>query len=975
MSFDANTVWQRAQAHFNKGLYKRALDEAQALARHFPQADGAQHMIGASLLMLGDPVAAKPYVETALALNPGNGGYLNTAGSIEARLGNNTPAMALFREAIAADGMCIPAFTNLGRLFEAEGRQGEALATWMRAFAADVNNPQVLTALLHGLQAGGHESALVALRQAVDQVARGVSIDIAAALAQARQPDAVVHALLDPLLVALAEYALALHTAKRREEAKHRLLLGVVIAPGHGDAWATFGVALAESDAALAVQCRQLAVDRTAAGHGSLRTAADALRALGRGTEAMAFVRAHFDSRIRNADNLTALAAEHAACSEWPASEALAREALSLDPAWQAANAQLGAALLAQGQPTEGIPYLEKATRLRPSDAFAWHNLGAAKAVTGKSHEAMACLGRAVELLPDQLMFRRSLASVLLSNGRIDDGLVHLAKARQMDPDATDLLALTMAYSLERKPADARHAAKRLAEMDPDALEPKANQIWVEFLTGSMPISLARPRLLEILDESPRAHYWRARLATSVDAMMPATMEPVLEHRAWMLNELNRLADNPSDLGDIQGSNFSAMFYLAYHGLNNREINMAAARMYRRNAPQLNFSAAHLARKRRGGRIRLGLLSNHFFNHTIGRLNRGLFHQLDRKRFELFMFYPESGPRDEFATEFSSLAEHAIALPSIAFERIREKVAEAELDILHYTDIGMEAFTYFTAFSRLARVQTVTWGHPDTTGLDTIDYFLSNEWVDVPDCQDHYTETPILLPGLHTHYYRPPIVPGTSRASLGLPEHMPLLVCAQTMFKFHPEFDSIVHRLLSRNPTARLAVIDAGTLFKNAWLERMRRLDPKILSQIIVMPRMASTNFMAFMGLADVVLDTPVFSGGNTSLEAFSIGIPVVTFPSPFLRGRFTAAFYKFMGFTELIASDVEHYIALTERLIRDQEFNFRCRRQIHQLSVALYENPAVVPTLTDFFATAVDAAEAGRKMSAWEAPRRGAAP
>ena len=67
-------------------------------------------------------------------------------------------------------------------------------------------------------------------------------------------------------------------------------------------------------------------------------------------------------------------------------------------------------------------------------------------------------------------------------------------------------------------------------------------------------------------------------------------------------------------------------------------------------------------------------------------------------------------------------------------------IEEENLDIIFYPDIGMSAITYFLAFSRLAPVQIVSWGHPETTGIDTIDYFLSSQIIENLNSQKFYSK-------------------------------------------------------------------------------------------------------------------------------------------------------------------------------------------------------------------------------------------
>ena len=98
-------------------------------------------------------------------------------------------------------------------------------------------------------------------------------------------------------------------------------------------------------------------------------------------------------------------------------------------------------------------------------------------------------------------------------------------------------------------------------------------------------------------------------------------------------------------------------------------------------------------------------------------------------------------------TRISSFPKH---LPTA-----RRQIAELGLDILLYADIGMSAFTHSLAYSRLAPIQCVTWGHPQTTGIPTLDYFISGEDLDTPDGQSAYTEKLVRLPGLQTLLFSP----------------------------------------------------------------------------------------------------------------------------------------------------------------------------------------------------------------------------
>src|SRR5262249_39927460 len=100
----------------------------------------------------------------------------------------------------------------------------------------------------------------------------------------------------------------------------------------------------------------------------------------------------------------------------------------------------------------------------------------------------------------------------------------------------------------------------------------------------------------------------------------------------------------------------------------------------------------------------------------------------------------------------------------------RQAIADLNLDVLFYTDIGMEPITYTLAFSRLAQVQCTTWGHPETTGIPAIDYFISSELFETTTADEHYSEQLVRLNTIPAYCYLP-VLPELrkTRADFGLP--------------------------------------------------------------------------------------------------------------------------------------------------------------------------------------------------------------
>ncbi len=128
--------------------------------------------------------------------------------------------------------------------------------------------------------------------------------------------------------------------------------------------------------------------------------------------------------------------------------------------------------------------------------------------------------------------------------------------------------------------------------------------------------------------------------------------------------------------------------------------------------------------RRRSARIRVGIVSAHVCDHSVwNAITKGWFQHLDQGRFELHAF--SLGPRRDKNTEFAkSRAARFRERPPTARQWAEAILAEP-LDVLIYPEIGMDPMTAKLACLRLAPVQVTTWGHPETSGLPTIDYYMS----------------------------------------------------------------------------------------------------------------------------------------------------------------------------------------------------------------------------------------------------------
>lgn len=611
---------------------------------------------------------------------------------------------------------------------------------------------------------------------------------------------------------------------------------------------------------------------------------------------------------------------------------------------------------LQRGDLAQAEQLLRRLTQAVPHMAVAWSNLGVALLRQGRAEEAITAQRKALELDPNFAGAMKNLGNALREMGDNTGAEAEFRRAIAIAPDADAYNNLALA--LQPRDSDAAIAAFRQAvEIDPrhmKALASLANML----------------RLQGRIDEA--REFWERAIAVRPDVglqlMNGLTVNPIIRSREGIEASRQRIAEQVASLRAkklrhpaLEDEVFSTNFFLAYHGRNNRELHSDIARLYSEICPELNWVAPHCKKPRRaGGRIRVGFLSQFLRRHSIGRTTRGLIAELDPLRFESYAIFAPPLIDDEISRFIREAADHTLILPK-KLSLAREQIAALELDVLFFQDIGMEPYTYFLAFSRLAPVQCVSFGHPDTTGIPTMDYFISNDLFEVPEAAEHYSEKLFLLHDLGTlaYYYKPetpdPVKP---RSALPVPQEGRFYLCPQHLFKVHPDFDDLVAGILEKDKQARVGFITQGSgHWSELILERMRqRIGDKNMRRLHLIPPQEGPDFLSLLRAADVVLDTVHFNGMNTSLEALSQGAVVVTLPSDQQRGRHTQAMYRKMGITDTIARDAADYIDIAVRVAKDAALRAELQQRITANNHVLFEDERVVREFERFYSTAVAA-------------------
>jgi len=283
------------------------------------------------------------------------------------------------------------------------------------------------------------------------------------------------------------------------------------------------------------------------------------------------------------------------------------------------------------------------------------------------------------------------------------------------------------------------------------------------------------------------------------------------------------------------------------------------------------------------------------------------------------------------------------------------------LHVLIFPEVGMDSMTVRLASLRLAPIQCTSWGHPDSSGLPTIDYYLSSDLMEPADAEDHYTEKLIRLPNLSIHYEPPSIKPAPAdRAYFGLREGTILFLCTQSLFKYLPQFDEVFPRIASEVGSCQFAFLSfarsphLGERFIRRLESVFSRFGLRCADYVKLLPHLGLEHYSALNQIADVFLDSIGWSGCNSTLEALACNLPVVTMPGRLMRGRHTHAILQMMELGDTEARDLDEYVAIAKRLGTDAEWRKHISEKISRLKQRAYRDDVCIHGLEDFLKSTV---------------------
>ena len=630
--------------------------------------------------------------------------------------------------------------------------------------------------------------------------------------------------------------------------------------------------------------------------------------------------------------------------------------AIASDPNIPETHNNRGNALKGLQKNTEAGKAYERAIALRPQYAEALSNQGVLLLEAGNTDKAISLLEKAIEANPNFPVAYNNLGNAFTQIERYENAFQCFERALQINPKYLDA-CLNFGNSLKKcKQYEAAIGCYQ------HALKINSENAQTFFLLGEVyydtgDSDLAKTYYAKSLELNP--NNLQAHIALTI-AQIPKAAKNVgeLNHSritfAQQLEYLKEIPQQKIDVGLSEKLIARHPFYLAYHNQNNKALLSQFGSICSDFALPvqacLNVSEEP---SQRGSKIRLGIISSFICSHPVWyAITKGWIKNLNPDQFELHIFNT-NGVEDEETELARSKAKSYISCGTDVLHTA-QIVLNQNLDAILYPEIGMDTMSKALACLRLARIQAVSWGHPETTGLPTIDFYLSAKLLEPNGANSLYSEELVQLPNLGTYFESQEVAAcSPDFESLDLNPSLPILLCAGSPSKYSPENDVVFLEIAKRLGQCQFIFFNFDENLTSILKERLQlaftnaQLDARQFLRFI--PFLPKEEFHGLMQKADLYLDTIGFSGFNTAMQAISSGLPIITIEGASMRGRLASAILKHMGLEDWICQSKKEYVDLAVKLIQNQVLRNSYRNKMVQSKAMLFDDLEPIRALEDF--------------------------
>jgi protein O-GlcNAc transferase len=581
------------------------------------------------------------------------------------------------------------------------------------------------------------------------------------------------------------------------------------------------------------------------------------------------------------------------------------KRAAALQPDSAAIQFALGAALARAGRQDDATDAFSTVVRLRPELAEAHYNLGTVLAARERLPEAVAALTRAIDLKPDFADAHCALGAALKRQGTLDEAAAALQRALEIKPDHLDALCnLGLTRQDQKRLVEAAETFARAIELKPDLAD-----AWC-----SLGMVLQDQRKLdEAIAAFERAIRIDPRCGGAHNNLGVSLKDQGRLDEALASFE-REVALHPDDAAMHSNVAYSVHYHPGYD----------AAALLREQCRWAALHAEPLKRQIRphaddrspDRRLRIGYVSPDFSLAPVGRFLLPLLEQHDHGQFEIFAYSDVRAP-DAMTRAIRPQVDTWRDLVGVPDEPVAELIRSDGIDIL--VDLCMHmARNRMLVFARKpAPVQVTYLAYVSTTGVDAIDYRLTDPYLDPPGSDDaRYTERSVRLPetywcyrpGIQTPEVNPLPAPAAGHVTFG---------CLNNFCKVTEPTLEAWGRLLGAVPRSRLILFTYEGSHRARLLEMLARqgVEPERVTLVGFQP--GHEYFQTYQRI-DIALDPFPYGGGTTSCDALWMGVPVVSLAGETGVSRGGLSLLSNVGSAELVAQSTEQYVRIAADLAGD---------------------------------------------------------
>ena len=540
------------------------------------------------------------------------------------------------------------------------------------------------------------------------------------------------------------------------------------------------------------------------------------------------------------------------------------QNAIAADPNYIPPHNNLGTLLQQQNRLSEAITCYQNALKINPNSALTLTNLGSIYLIEGQLNQAEELLKRALELNPELVPALYNLGLLYKQQAKLEEAIQLFQTAAKHQRNYADAyFQLGQIWELQSQFTLAKLAYERV-----ESLNRNAEYLYPHI--GFVKVNLC--------DWENYDHF--------VQDLINSTTQYIQEDKKGFTLapfQLNALPIPP-------------------------ELSLAVAQKHAigieksiaEKKPQFIYS-------QKTDKLRVGYVSPDFYSHAVGRLIYQIFENHNREEFEIFG-YNLLNVNDEITEtirigcdefrDFSQLS------PLEAAEQINRDGIDILIDLAGYTGYGKpQIFAY-----QPAPIQASFLGYPNTMGANFIQYLLTDQWIVPPELAQYYSEEILYLPDQFIASEMEISSQPLTRAEFGLPEDSFVFCCFNRHFKITPDLFAVWMGILQQVEGSVLWLSEPTTEEVINNLHKKAAASGVAPERLIFAKKQPHPEYLARLQLADLALDTWIYSGGSTTVAALWAGVPVLTKPGLTNASRMGASICASGGLPEMIANSVQEY-------------------------------------------------------------------